>query len=155
MSIAVVNAQQRLFDTVASTKNVTSTFIGSTLIKTMDAQPSIPYLGGSSDFINEISSIEIITCENAGTITAILPKCEQIIENLGMSTIMESKDDEDYRMKLLISLPESNTDEDNGGTIYGNRLIILNYGKKDFILVHVNGKFDLGKLVSSTYKWRM
>lgn len=94
--ISIDCAAQRIFSEVASMKGVSSVFIGKTMLNVAGA--SVTITGGQSaidmsKIFKDLSSIEIISCDEKGNMEKIKNKCRSILSAYPFEVMTETSDD--------------------------------------------------------------
>ena len=87
---------QRTFSEIASQKGVTSVFVGKTMLKLAGSSMSLAANQSAIDvskIIKDLSSIEIINCDDIKVLPAIKNKCKKILAEYPLEVITEVTDD--------------------------------------------------------------
>lgn len=94
--VSVTCPAQRILSDVASMKGVSSVFIGKTMLKLAGASMTITGKQSGIDLpslFKDLTSIEIITCDNNGVAEKVERKCKSILSNYQMEIITETSSD--------------------------------------------------------------
>ncbi|MDE7409308.1 MAG: DUF4252 domain-containing protein [Muribaculaceae bacterium] len=86
---------QRTFSEIASDKGVTSVFVGKTMLKLAGSSMSLAANQSAIDvskIIKDLSSIEIINCNDRKVLPAIKNKCQKILAEYPLEVITEVTD---------------------------------------------------------------
>ena len=87
---------QRTFSEIASQKGVTSVFVGKTMLKLAGSSMSLATNQSAIDvsrIINDLSSIEIINCDDKNVLPTIKKKCQKILSAYPFEVMTEVNDD--------------------------------------------------------------
>lgn len=130
---------QKQFADIASNDDVTSVYIGKTMLKMAGS------VGGdfSDDIdikamINDLNSIEILTCEKASVVKKIAPTIEKRIATLNADVLMEAN--EDNENVIIYGTP----DPQNENKI--SNLIIYTREPGELNVVVLNGSIDIAQV---------
>lgn len=87
---------QRTFSEIASAKGVTSVFVGKTMLKLAGSSMSLATNQSAIDvsrIIKDLSSIEIINCDDIKVLSNIKKECQKILSAYPFEVITEVNDD--------------------------------------------------------------
>lgn len=135
---------QKIFNSLADNPNVESVFVGKAMMNM-----GLNMLGDDKDSkdiynaVNEIESIEIISCEVPDEIAKIKSQAAKILAKLKLQTLLETK--EDGETVVIYGHPHS-----NGDTI--SDMVIETTEKNEYNLIHIKGKINVKALTSNTKK---
>lgn len=136
---------QRMLSEAASMKGVSSVFIGKTMLKVAGASISI---GGDQSAINmskifkDITSIEIISCDEEGNAESLEKKCRSILSVYPFEVLTETSGDGK-------NIQISGIFDKAGQNIMTLLISITGNDEASFILL--NGKIDIVTLNNALY----
>ena len=135
---------QKIFNSLADNPNVESVFVGKAMMNM-----GINMLGDDKDSqdiynaVNEIESIEIISCEVPKEIAKIKSQAAKILAKLKLQTLLETKEDGET-VVIYGHTPA------NGETI--SDMVIETTEKNEYSLIHIKGKINVKALTSNSKK---
>lgn len=136
---------KRMFSEVASMEGVTSVFIGKTMLKVAGASISID--GDQTGFniskiIKDLTSIEIITCDEDKNLKEIETKCQSILAEYPFEVLTETSDDgKTIRISGVFDKDEKNI----------LILLISITGNDEASFILLKGKIDIVTLNNALY----
>ena len=136
---------QRMLSEVASMKGVSSVFIGKTMLKLAGA--SISITGGQSGLdlsrlFKDLTSIEIISCDDKGVAHKMEKKCRNILSGYSWEIITEtSSDGQNIQISGVFDKDGKNLET----------LLIAVTGEKDASFILLKGKIDVVTLNNAIF----
>lgn len=137
-SLSLTCSAQRVLSEVASMKGVSSVFIGKTMLKVAGGA-SMTISGNRSGIdlsklFKDLTSIEIIACEDKGVVEQVENKCRSILSKYPMEVITEtSSDGQNVRISGVFDKEGRNLE----------MLLITVTGNGDASFFLMNGKIDI------------
>lgn len=137
-SLSLTCSAQRVLSEVASMKGVSSVFIGKTMLKVAGGA-SMTISGNRSGIdlsklFKDLTSIEIIACEDKGVVEQVENKCRSILSKYPMEVITEtSSDGQNVRISGVFDKEGRNLE----------MLLITVTGNGDASFILMNGKIDI------------
>lgn len=101
--VSISCSAQRMFSDVSSIKGVTSIYVGKTMLQLAGNMPIINTGNASvdiSDFIKDLTSIEIVQCENSNVAAQVKKICKKVLSKYHFEIITEATTDD---MTMTIS----------------------------------------------------
>lgn len=143
--ISIDCAAQRIFSEVASMKGVSSVFIGKTMLNVAGA--SVTITGGQSaidmsKIFKDLSSIEIISCDDKGNMEKLKNKCRSILSAYPFEVMTETSDD---GKNIQIS---GVFDKDGKNLMI---LLLAITGNDEISFIILNGKIDVVTLNNAIF----
>ena len=132
-----------MFSEVSSIKGVTSIFVGKTMLQLAGSMPIINNGKSSiniSDFIKDLTSIEIVQCENSKVAAKVKKICEKTLSKYHFEIITEVVTDD---QNMTISGVFEKKDK------YLNMLLISVNSDDSPTYILMKGKIDIEKLNKS------
>lgn len=136
---------QRTLSEVSSIKGVTSIFIGKTMLKLAGSAVKVDSDKSGVDYsrmVKDLSSIEIIQCENPRVAEEVQKKCDKILSQYPMEIITEVTSDEE-------NVEISGVFNDDGKTM--SMLLIKVKDKDEPTYILLKGKIDVDTLAESLH----
>lgn len=136
---------QRMLSEVASMKGVSSVFIGKTMLEVAGASITITGDQSSIDmskFFKNLTSIEIISCDDKDNMEKLEEKCRSILSKYSFEMMTETSDD-DKNIQISGVF-------DKGGKNVVDLLIVLTRNDKVSFII-LKGKIDIVTLNNSIF----
>lgn len=138
--LAISCSAQRTLSEVGSMKGVTSVFVGKAMLKLAGTSMAISGDQSAIDIskiIKDLSSIEIIKCEDNGAVKKVNKKCKEILSKYPFEVITEvNNDDQNVEISGVI--------DNDGETI--NMLLISVNGNDNASYILMKGKINIETL---------
>lgn len=136
---------QRMLSEAASMKGVSSVFIGKTMLKMAGSSISI---GGDrsainmSEILKDLTSIEILSCDEKGNVDSIEKKCRSILSEYPFEVLTETSDDgKNIQISGIFDKPGQNL----------VTILIAITGNDEATFILLNGKIDIVTLNNALY----
>lgn len=142
-SFSISCTAQRTLSEVSSIKGVTSVFVGKTMLKLADSSMNLDADKSAIDtskLLKDLTSIEIITCEDKNVAEKAKKECDRVLSNFPFEVITEVTNDEQ-------NVDISGVFEEDGKTI--SMLLISVTEPDEATYVLMKGKIDIETLNSA------
>lgn len=143
--LSITCSAQRMLSEVASMKGVSSVYIGKTMLKLAGASMTITGNQSGLDLsrlIKDLTSIEIISCDDKGVAQKMEKKCRGILSDYPWEVITEtSSDGKNIQISGVF-------DKDGNNLV---TLLIAVTGENDASFILMNGKIDVVTLNNTIF----
>lgn len=138
---------QKIFQELADNPDVESVYVGKAMMSM--AKGAMNFSGDADmqiakDAIKGINSVEIITCEKSSAIPAVQKKARQILSQLNLEVLLETRDGKEL-CTIYGKTPAENSKES-----YISDMIIEASEPGEYSLIHINGKIDVAALMAAS-----
>ncbi|MDO4318963.1 MAG: DUF4252 domain-containing protein [Bacteroidales bacterium] len=133
-------SQAKVFKEVASMPDVTSVYIGPAMLRLAGGAASVGGYGEYSQYISDLKSIEVISCEKASSIEKVSAACDRMLAQMHYEILLEANEEDEHAI-IYGGIP----DGENPDIL--DDIVIVSREKGEFSLVYIRGKINVGEMV--------